>query len=233
MIKLYQFPTAWGLPNFSPFCMRLETYLRMVGLPYESVYVSNPRKAPKGKLPYIIDGDVRMGDSGLIIEYLKDRYGDPLDEKLSLSERATSHALDRMLNEHLYWAAFYSRWVDEAGWKVTKSAFFAQLPFPLRLFVPELVRKQLRQQLDGQGMGRHTKDEIYHLAIRDLISLRDYLADNPFMMGTMPTTIDATAYAYLANLVWGPHDSPLKDMVAGEPSLVRYCERMKQRYYGQ
>jgi len=37
MIKLYQFHPAWGLPNPSPFCMKVETYLRMAGLPYEGV----------------------------------------------------------------------------------------------------------------------------------------------------------------------------------------------------
>jgi hypothetical protein len=26
MIKLYQFNPVWGLPNASPFCMKLETY---------------------------------------------------------------------------------------------------------------------------------------------------------------------------------------------------------------
>ena len=34
MIKLYQFKPAWGLPNPSPFCMKVETYLRMAGLSY-------------------------------------------------------------------------------------------------------------------------------------------------------------------------------------------------------
>ena len=29
MIKLFQFEPAFGLANASPFCMKLETYLRM------------------------------------------------------------------------------------------------------------------------------------------------------------------------------------------------------------
>jgi len=33
MIKLYQFPTAWGLPNPSPFCMKLEVYMRLAEIP--------------------------------------------------------------------------------------------------------------------------------------------------------------------------------------------------------
>lgn len=32
MIKLHQLAPAFGLPNASPFCMKVETYLRMAGL---------------------------------------------------------------------------------------------------------------------------------------------------------------------------------------------------------
>ena len=71
MITLYQFPPAWGLPNASPFCMKVETYLRMCNLPYTTVNVLNPAKGPKGKLPYITDGSNIVADSGLILDYLK------------------------------------------------------------------------------------------------------------------------------------------------------------------
>ena len=50
MIELYQFPRAFGLPNPIPFCMKVETYLKLTGLPYE-VKDTDPRKAPLGKLP--------------------------------------------------------------------------------------------------------------------------------------------------------------------------------------
>ena len=78
MIKLYQFKPAWGLPNPSPFCMKVETYLRMAGLPYEAINGALPFKAPKKKLPYIEDGTQLIADSGFILEYLKATHGDPL-----------------------------------------------------------------------------------------------------------------------------------------------------------
>jgi len=55
MIKLYQFEPAFGLPNASPFCMKLETYLRMAGLAFEIVPRASLFKAPKDKMPYIED----------------------------------------------------------------------------------------------------------------------------------------------------------------------------------
>jgi hypothetical protein len=57
MITLYQFEPAFGLPNASPFCLKLETWLRMAGLPYEAprMTLSAMGRSPKGKLPYIVD----------------------------------------------------------------------------------------------------------------------------------------------------------------------------------
>jgi Glutathione S-transferase N-terminal domain len=56
MIKLYQFNPAFGLPNPSPSCMKLETYLRMTGIPFEIIPNASLAKAPKGKIPYICNG---------------------------------------------------------------------------------------------------------------------------------------------------------------------------------
>lgn len=58
MIQLYQFAPAFDLPNASPFCMRLETYLRMAALPFEipRFKLQQFQGAPKGKMPYIVDG---------------------------------------------------------------------------------------------------------------------------------------------------------------------------------
>jgi Glutathione S-transferase N-terminal domain len=48
MVTLYKFIPAWGLPDLSPFCVKLETYLRLAKIPYET-QVGDPRKAPKKK----------------------------------------------------------------------------------------------------------------------------------------------------------------------------------------
>ncbi|MGI9047293.1 MAG: glutathione S-transferase C-terminal domain-containing protein [Burkholderiales bacterium] len=50
-------------------------------------------------------------------------------------------------------------------------------------------------------------------------------------MGAEPTSIDAVAYAFLANLIWVPLDTPLKRYALSRPNLEAYCQRMKARYY--
>jgi glutathione S-transferase len=73
MITLYQFAPVWGIPNLSQACVKVETYLRMVDLPYE-VRSTVPMKGPKGKLPFIEDSGKKIADSRFIIEYLRRSY---------------------------------------------------------------------------------------------------------------------------------------------------------------
>lgn len=231
MIKLYQFAPAFGLPNASPFCMKLETYLRMAGLAYEAVNSGDVMKAPKRKLPYIDDDGTVVADTSFIIDYLKRKYGDPLDAALSAPDRALATAFQRLIEENLYWAIVHTRWVQDDGWALTKAAFFSAMPIPLRWIVPSLARRSLLSELRGHGMGRHSAQEIQAIGCRDITAVADFLADKPYMLGQQPSSLDATVYAFMANLLWAPVDSPIRRHAQGLPNLEVYCQRMKARYY--
>lgn len=233
MIKLYQYEPALGLPSASPFCLKLETYLRMAQLPFVAPLVTlrDIGRAPKGKLPYVQDGTTVIADSNLIIDYLKTTYGDRLDVWLSAEQRAVALAFQRLLEENLYWALLYSRWMEPKGWADIKDVFFGKMPRPLRWFIAPLARRSMRQQLHGHGMGRHSAQEIYAIAARDITALADFLADKPYFMGDEPCALDASAYAFLANIVWVPLESALQQHALQYPRLEVYCRRMRSRYY--
>jgi len=232
MIRLHQFPPAYGLPNGSPFCMKVENYLRMTGIPYEVVDDFDLAKAPKGKLPYIEDAERVIADSALILDYLKAAYGDPLDAHLTASEKSVSLAFTRLMDEHLYWAAgIQPRFVEPAGWEITRSVFFRGLTGPLRYIVPRVARYKLKHELWSHGVGRHSREEIYAMGSADVTALAAYLGEKPFFHGDRPTTLDAVAYAYIANLIWVPIESPVKQHALAHPNLKAYCRRMKERYY--
>lgn len=231
MIKLYQFSPAFGLPNASPFCMKMETWLRMAGLPYECPRGADLRKAPKGKMPYIDDDGKTISDSSLIIDYLTQKYKVTLDAHLTPRQRGEALALQRLFEEHLYWVAVYARWVEDTGFAVTSKVFFERFPMVLRQLVPVLARRAMKQQMQGHGMGRHSRDEIYALGCRDVAAIADVLGEREFLLGDQPGTIDATGYAFLANLLWVPVDSPVAAEAKKHANLEAYCQRMKARYY--
>lgn len=231
MISLYQFPPAFGLPNASPFCMKLELYLRMAGLPYRNRYTLELHKAPKGKLPWIEDDGTQVADSGLIIDHLQHKYGDPLDGELTSRQDAEALAIRRLLEEHLYWTVLHARWITEAGWAMTRPAFFGVMPWPLRAIVPRLARRGIRNELHGHGMGRHAPAQIEALGVADVDALAALLGDQAFFLGAKATSIDAVAAAFLANILMVPLETPIKAAAAGHANLVAYCRRMADRYF--
>ena len=226
-VVVVQFPDLWGR-NVSPFGLKLEAWLRLADIPYTVEPSTSLAKAPKGKLPYIRDEGRLIGDTTLIIEHLKSTRGIDPDAGLTEREYAEALMLQRMLEEHFYFALVYSRWIDEAGWATLQPAFFGHVPFPVRQVAATYVRRRIRRMLHLQGMGRHRPSEIYAMARNDLQALADYLGDRPFLMGEQLTTVDAVAYAFLASVLYLPFETELKRVTQGFPTLVTYCEAMEQ-----
>ena len=105
------------------------------------------------------------------------------------------------------------------------------MPALLRGPISALARRGVTKQMWGHGMGRHAAEEVYHIGRTDITALADFLGDKPYFLGEAPTSLDATAYAFLANIILVPLDSALKQHALKYPNLEAYCQRMKARYY--
>lgn len=237
MITLYTAPSLWGLPSISPACMKLETWFRMAKLPYKTVIVTAQdfAIAPKGKIPFIDYQGKLFGDSTLIIEMLKEKEGIDLDTNLTSVERAISLAFRRMLKENTYWGAAYIRYNMEENWQfyreVLATLFGTELPAEELEPLVEGIRQTIHSQMYGHGIGRHSEEEIVQITCADLQALSDFLADKLFFMGNQPTTLDATAYAYVGNFIKLPYKSPIVDHVLQLSNLCQHYERMTQEFF--
>lgn len=231
MITLYQFPGIWGLPNTSPFCMKLETYLRMADIPFEIKFVKDPRKAPKGKLPFIKIDEKTIADTELIINYLKAKFGDVLDKNLNKEQKALSVILDNTFTERLYWIIVYMRWQYEPNWCTVKQAFFAKIPGYMKLFVPAVIRRSVIKTLYAQGTGRHSYDEILEMGYKTLDAIANLLAGKKYFHGNEPSSIDAVAFGFLANIVWQPYEDALKAQLHKHKNVLGFCDRMWSDFY--
>ncbi len=228
---VHQLPGAWGLPSISPFCLKLETYLRIAGIPYRAVVDATPFRGPKGKLPWIEHDGKKLGDSGFIIEYLDARFGPHPRDGLTPAQRAVALLLRRLIEENLYWTLVYDRWVVEENWGGFRNVVLGGLPAPLRSLVAPVARRGVRRQLHGHGIGLHSREEIHGIGRKDIGALGDFLEDKPFFLGETATEIDAIAYGFLANIVNVPIASPVKDEAERRPNLVGFIERMRSRYF--
>jgi glutathione S-transferase len=225
MIRLHVLPDPWGI-NPSPFCLKVETYCRLADIPFVAV-PTLPVRAPRRKLPFMSDGDKRVPDSGLIIEHLARRHGDPLDRDLSKEQRAQGHLIRRTCEESLYFVLLHFRWIDPAGWKVNRQALFGSLPPLARNAVPLIARRGIRRALYAQGYGRHPPEEITALGAADLGAVATTLEAHPFAVSDQPTSYDAILYGFLANIISVPIESVLKELACRHSVLVAYVERMR------
>jgi glutathione S-transferase len=230
VITLYQTPPAWGLPNLSPFCLKLETYLRMTERPYQ-VAQASPRKAPKGKVPYIADGDMLLGDSGLIIDYLVRTYGDKLDAGLDPEDRARGLLLRRTLEDSVYYTVLQLRWSSSVAWPHMVEALAPILPPLLNGQIAKLIRRQVLKECRAQGSGRHSRQELLSMLDQDFSALATLLGDSPYFLGSAPRSADATAYGFLAQIHGVPWQSEERDLFGRHANLIAYVERMKERFW--
>lgn len=232
-VRFFQFPPALGVPNASPFCVKLECWMRMAEVPYETKIMADPRKAPLGKLPMIeLDGK-KIADSTCAIEALEKHFNKPLDKALNTAERGRALALMRMLEEHSYWALIYFRWLDDEGWPATRDTFFAGLNPLLRNFAANAVRRKTRRDANGHGLGRHSRDQIMHRFNEDMNALAACLGEKPYFGGYQPARIDASAYGVLCNVLHASQHLPLTDIARQHPNLIAHTDRMRDNYFAE
>lgn len=239
MITLYTGLPLWGLPSMNVAGMKLETWLRIAKLPYKAViataqdYVASPKR----KIPFIDYKGRFVGNSTLIIEMLKQEEGIDRDANLTATERAISLTFRRMIKENTYWGIIHVRYNIEENWQhyqeVLSSHLFAETPpEESEPFVKGLCEMFLFQMY-AHGIGRHSNEEIVQIICADFQALSDFLADKPFFMGDQPTTLDATAYAYIGNFIKPPYRSPIVDYVLQQSNLCQHYERMTQQFFSE
>ncbi len=229
-VQVYAGLAALGSKDLSSPCLKLLTYLRMAAVPYE-LHRGDPRQGPTKKIPYVVHDGVTLGDSSLIIAYLKRTFGDPLDARLTDAERALGHVIQRTLEESLYWALVHARWTDDALWPEFRTAFRQMLPPVIGGLLMGVLRKQAHKSLWGQGLGRHQRENVEAFGCADIDAIAELLGATPYLFGELPTSFDASLYATLSNILAFPPKGRLAAQVRRHPGLMALVARVEQAYY--
>jgi glutathione S-transferase len=235
MIQVHKFGPTFGLPDASPFVLKVETYLRMTDQKYEAV-ASDVRKAPRAQLPYVtIDGKV-VPDSTEIIDHLEAARSQKLDAHLDDKERAVALAFKSMLEEHLYFGLLFMRWTTDDGWTVFDPAMREMLatmgvPSLMRGMVARSARKHVTTRTRTQGVGRMPRAQVVATCNKLVDALAVQMGDKAYVCGDKLTTYDATAYAFIAQVLCPAFANELQKHVAAKKNLVAYAQRMKDAYW--
>jgi glutathione S-transferase len=248
-VVLHQFGRSRnsGVPNMSPFCLKLETFLRFAKVPY--VVSKSQASSDKGKMPWIeLDGQI-VSDSALCMRFIRQQLGrSELDRNTPAEVLATAMAARVMCEEHLSWALVYARWIDPSYgpgqiFKVSaadddddgsssppplQDLVFNQLPFPFSKIVPIIAHRRVWNNLHYHGLGRHSKEDIYAFARDDLNALSTMLGTRPFFGGDALCTEDMGIFGVLASIYYPMPDSPVRQHLRSPQcsNLAAYVERV-------
>ena len=84
----------------------------LVSVPFDRTQGYQPKHPdvlainPKGQVPVLVDGEVELFDSTIILEYLEDRYPDPALYPRNVAERARCRQLEASADEILFPSVF-------------------------------------------------------------------------------------------------------------------------------
>jgi glutathione S-transferase len=221
VLTLYSYPSLFGVADNNPFGLKVYAFLRLSGVAFRQEHIFDASAAPRGQLPYLVDGDVPIGDSDTIIGHVIGREGLTIDNALTSSELDVKFLIGRMLDD-LYWVMSYSRWKDDRFWPLFRNAVLREhsnvTPEAL-----ESAREYNFKRYHFQGIGRFEPEAAYARGIADLRVLANLLPSNGYMFGTQISSIDAAIYGFIANIWFYNIDTPLKAFVAAQPNIVRHC----------
>lgn len=228
MLELVTLPPAFGMRNVSPFCLKVEMLLASLDLPYRLSELIDPRKAPKGKLPYLLVDGKPLADSELIVEFLEDYTGGRVYAGLSAEQKATGVALTRLAEDHLYWIMVASRWLDDDWWPNVVQGFFGFVPGIIRPLAAGMARKQVAKTYYLHGLGRHTLEEQAGFARRDLAALDALVPAEAFLHGPAPDIFDFTVAGLMAGLFDNEPVTWLTELAQPHENLRAYTERVQE-----
>jgi glutathione S-transferase/RNA polymerase-associated protein len=103
MLKLYDHP-------LSPYAQKVRIALREKGLPFELLFPGGlgaggaggdfAADNPRAEVPFLIDDDVRVFDSTIILEYLEDKQPAPPLLPASAADRARVRMIEEVMDTH-------------------------------------------------------------------------------------------------------------------------------------
>jgi glutathione S-transferase len=230
MLTLYSYPTLFGVADNNGYGLKVFAFLRLTGVRFKHEHIFDASKAPRGQLPYIVDGDDTVGDSETILQFVTRKYALTIDAALTPAQRTTSLLITRMLDD-LYWVMSYSRWKDERYWPAFRDALLREHP-SLTEEGLEKAKAFNAQRYHYQGIGRFDPDAAMARGLADLGALAQLIPARGYVHGEQPTAIDAGIYGFIANIYFYDIDTPLRQFVVAHDNLVRHCRAIHERVSG-
>ncbi|XP_028515609.1 failed axon connections homolog [Exaiptasia diaphana] len=229
VVLLHIFKRIYNIVNMSPPCLKLETYLRMAKIPYECDF--SFKMSSKGKMPWLEYNGKEIADSNFCIEFLNKEFGVDVDDHLSDEQKGIARSVLVMLEENTYWTMVHYRWLGDFAIEFRETAY-AILPKPIRCLIFAYFQNKTKQYMHGHGIGRHSPEEIYGIAEKDLKAVSAILGEKKFLFGDKPCLADAAVFALVYNFLHPKPNCPQGKLILTQlKNLEDHSNRMKETFY--
>jgi glutathione S-transferase len=222
MLTLFSYPDLCGVADNNPYGLKVYAFMKLCNLPFRHQHIFDASRAPRGQLPYLVDGDETIGDSDAIIAHLTENHALTIDDGLTPAQR-NIHLLVRRTLDDLYWVMSFSRWKDENFWPLFRNMMLRSHP-EVTADALEAAREYNFKRYYYQGIGRYEPDDAYARGIADLSVLANMLPKSGFLFGAKPSSVDAAIYGFIANIYFYEIDTPLKRFLLARENLVGHCK---------
>ena len=136
----------------------------------------------------------------------------------------------------VYRTVVYTRWISDYGLSARElmaDHFPGFLHFyPIKNLLLSRAKSRQRRNLWSHGIGRHTEQEIYEIAERDLLAVSEILGEKQFLFGDKPCVADAAVFAVIVSYAWDLPETPIAKLTKSKAkNLEKHAQRIKKMYY--
>jgi len=241
MVYVFQFTRSPQIPSISPFCLKLESWLKLHGVKYQNVDHKCKHRSKKGMLPFVELNGEEIADSEHIIDALSKKFEKNMPAELSQDQKNVEHAMITMVENHLHWTIVHWKTKDVdnilKGYKLNlQDVLGSKAPSSVLnfYFKHSFCRKGLKR-VRSSGMGALSAEDIENSGKKDLKTLSEMLGEKEFFFGDEPSMLDLVVFSHVGQLVMvdKEHACPLRDYLESDcNNLVGLVNRVKDRCWG-
>jgi len=241
VVYLYSDARTPQIPSTSPFCLKLESWLKLNNIKYENVDHKCKFRSKRGLLPFVELNGEEIADTAHIIDVLAKKFDKPMPLELAGEQKNIAHAMTTMVENHLHWiiAQWQSRDIENMlkGYKMDLAALIGtKLPAGLmNFYFKHAVLRKMAKKVKAQGLGASSNEEMDQMGKDDVKVLSDMLGDKEFLFGDEPSLLDMTVFSHLSPVVFveKEYSCVLRDYLESDcQNLVGLVNRMKDRCWG-
>ncbi|CAD5218327.1 unnamed protein product [Bursaphelenchus okinawaensis] len=217
--------------NASPFCVKLEYFLRYHQINYVPIEAKFLALSSEGKKPFIEYNGVHYPDSDVIINFLIKEHN--LKYNLTADQKAISHLVQRTCDKSIYILNLYSKLEENMPLFARTIKGNAKTPSWHLVYMQRLIYYSLWTRVKSDGTGYHKKEEVVELLQQDLEALERILGGSTYITGDTVSPGDFSLFAHLICGYHLPYEIPIKEIVDLKcPKLQSYMLRIHFRYFG-